>query len=547
MRKDIFFSGSKKQKEFLHSVLGVGMDFLSGDLRRGKVIHFKSNEEFLKEMQDLLPRGGVTSFKKIVEDLKNIGKFSISQADPGYIAFPDSGNAMAGLAGDIFLKFLNQNLIAVDRSAPLATFIEMQVIEWLRELVGFETKKIAQFSSLNDVGGMWTTGGHMSNHMAILTALNEKFPEVKRKGLTSLKKSPKIVLAEKIGHYSYASAMHHLGLGQENIISCGANTDYTTDVEDLERVLKEHALDGDIFMVVAVSGNSRTTSLDDVRKIAKVCKKYGVWMHVDACHGGALLFSDKLKKQYLAGIEQADSVAIDPHKGMFLTYPSSFILFKKRGILTRYSRYEAKVKDGSSWDLGFITPFFGSKPFESLKVWMMLKYVGKKELSDAVEQREKNANFVWKKLDKSEYFCMLHDNTFYRMCFVFLPKEIAKKIQKVTLDDAQKKSMRNLIEEYTHKINQELYEEGNVCLDEFKLQDIGNVLCLDATEEKMLIMSVTIGNPIHTEKTLSRALGHVFKKGEKYKEDFINKARSILNGAKIKRVKQKLSGPAGWN
>ena len=100
-----------------------------------------------------------------------IVRFSIAQAHSRYLAFPDSGNALAALAAGVLNPLLNQNLIAVDRSAPAATFVEIQVVEWLRQLIGYPTLPLTELRGVKDVAGLWTTGGHLSNHVAMLTAL----------------------------------------------------------------------------------------------------------------------------------------------------------------------------------------------------------------------------------------------------------------------------------------------------------------------------------------------------------------------------------------
>lgn len=291
MHKKHFIDGvDKTQKKLLNQTIDLGLDFINGKTRNHKVLNYKEPEFFKKILDQPLPQKS-KSYKKCLDLLEKIGKYSISQSDLNYLAFPDSGNSLGGMMGEIYSKFLNQNLIAVDRSAPISTFIEIQLIEWFRQLIGYDYKSLSQINSLSEVSGMWTSGGHMSNHIAILTALNNKYDLVKSKGLSGLDFSPKIIYTGNISHYSVPSAVHHLGIGTDNIINCLSNPDYTTNCQSLEEILKEHQKNNDVFMVVGVAGNTRTSSIDNLEEIAKICLKYNVWFHVDACHGGSLLFS----------------------------------------------------------------------------------------------------------------------------------------------------------------------------------------------------------------------------------------------------------------
>ena len=545
--EDDFLSGkNKKQKKLFNEVIDAGFDFYSGKQRDQKFLVYRTPDELKEVFAEAMPEDS-TDLPSIINYLRLIGHYSISQSDLSYLAFPDSGNSIAALLGDIYGKFLNQNLIAFDRSAPAATIIEIQLIEWLRALIGYESKELKQIENLAEVSGMCTTGGHMSNHVATLSALNCKYPQIKKDGLSSLDHSPKIVLSGKIGHYSYGAAMHHLGLGNANIINTDSNDDFTTNIDALENVLEQHKDKNDIFMVVAVAGNCRTTGIDNIASIAKICKKYGIWLHVDACHGGSLLFSDKLKKRYLMGIEEADSVALDPHKGLFVAYPCSFVLFKKRDTLVTFTRYEKEARNGESWDLGYITPFLGSRGFESLKLMLLIKHLGKKRLSEITEKRQGDALYVESLIAKSGYFVLFNDMTFYRMAFVYYPNKIRKQVSKFTLSDETNQKIINCIDHYTHTINSELYKEGDICLDEFKLHDIGNQTATNAKETRFYVMSITTGNPLLTNENLKRSLSFLFKKAKRYESAMGKDIVSIIKSDTYAPKVTKTYGPAGWN
>lgn len=229
-----------KQKRLFNKLLDICFDFYSGKTRNFKFLKYKTPEELKKIVQEELPQNGkdLEDLIKILED--PIGKYSIAQFDQEYFAFPDSGNAIPAIWADIYSKFLNQNMIAFSRSAPIATFVEIQLIEWLRQLIGYEYKPLNEITSLSEVSGMITTGGHMSNHIAIMAALNSRFPEIKKNGLAGLNFKPAIIMAGAISHYSFTSAAHHLGIGHDCVLISESTSNYTTDLKSVESILKNH-------------------------------------------------------------------------------------------------------------------------------------------------------------------------------------------------------------------------------------------------------------------------------------------------------------------
>ncbi|MFA6250781.1 MAG: hypothetical protein WC686_04790, partial [Candidatus Shapirobacteria bacterium] len=213
----------------------------------------------------------------------------------------------------------------------------------------------------------------------------------------------------------------------------------------------------------------------------------------------------------------------------------------------KFTRYENQVRDGTAWDLGYITPFFGSRGFESLKLWLMIKSQGTKRLGQVVGQRYYNALYAARLVEKSGMFSIFHQMSFYRMVFVFYPNSV-RHIAKGVTDSEMRKELKKCIDSYTHKINQLLYEEGKICLDEFKLHDLGDSTGLNSGEDRFLVMSITIGNPLYTHKSLARTLGHLFAVAKKYTKPMesdvlkITRQRSHYVGEQAK-----VYGPAGWN
>lgn len=503
------------------------------------VLTYASPDELRKVVGMQLPGNGM-DFHDLLADTCRLMDYSVSQAHPGYLAFPDSANSLAAVAGAILAKFLNQNLIAVDRSGPAATFVEIQVLEWLRELVGYPSKELTELQGVKDVGGLWTTGGHLSNHVAMLAALGARFPHVRRHGLRTLDTQPSVIMSGAIAHYSHSDAAFHLGLGWDSVLTVEANPDYTTDVDAVEKLLADPPPGHTPFIVVGVAGNCRTTGLDDLAALSEVCKRYGVWLHADACHGGSLIFNEGLRRRHLAGIEQADSVSLDPHKGLFTPYPSSYVLFKDRGVLTQFSRHEATVQRDDCWDLGLITPFLGSRGFESLATWMMLRHIGTQRLGEIVEDRQSLVRYLEYRIDASGLFVCLNDVDFYRLAFVLCPLAAATAIRR--LDPAGRRRAARIVSEFTSRLNTTLYHAGRVCFDEHSLADLSDRVGA-GRHVSYTVMASCPGNPLLTREDLDAAVDELVRSALRLVGPML---AAIRGDAEPQPVGVRLGGPAGW-
>jgi glutamate/tyrosine decarboxylase-like PLP-dependent enzyme len=530
----------KEHEATLTETVRTGLDFLHAGSAGGPFLEYATPDTLRSAVASPLPREGA-AFDEVLAEMTSVAmRYSVGQAHPRYLAFPDSGNALAAIAGSIMAPLLNQNLIAVDRSAPSATFVEIQVIEWLRDLVGYPTMPLTAMRGVKDVGGLWTTGGHLSNHVAMLAALGRTFPQARAGGLRALDADPVVIMSGPIAHYSHSDAAFHLGLGRDAVILVGARAGYTTDPDAVEKALVnlgEHRVP---FMVVGVAGNCRTTGLDDLQTLGEVCRRYGVWFHVDACHGGSLIFNDRLRRRFLDGIELADSVSLDPHKGLFTPYPSSYVVFRERGVLTQFSRHTAAVLDDDCWDLGLVTPFLGSRGFESLATWMLLRHVGTERLGQLVEARQALVRYLERRITETGLFVCLNDVDFYRLTFVFCPP--AAKAVIVSLAPNERSDAARTISAYTSRLNTTLYRSGQVCFDEHTLADLGNRVGA-GSDVAYTVMAACPGNLLVTQADLDEAVDCLVAEAR----PLVTALLADLDRRTTSAEADRHSGPAGWS
>lgn len=528
-------------KFFFDLFVTKGLDFFSGRLRGNKVLNYLTPKLLRQLIDSNIPKKPL-SRKKLIKILDVIGKYSISQADKKYIAFPDSGNSKFAIGGSIFAQFLNQNLIAFDRSAPISTIIETQLLAWLRELVGYKIIQFKRISTLSKIGGMWTPGGNLSNYISILAAFYNRFPKVKEKGLASMKTRPVLLITKGIDHYSYKNACSWLGLGSNAIVWVEPGENYISSAKIFCTALKKLNKSETPFYIVAVAGNCRTSGIDNINEIAAISKEHNLWFHVDACHGGSFLFSRKYRN-LLDGIEKADSVSLDPHKSLFTPYASSYILFKNPGVMQIFSRYPEKMDISEYFDMGIATPFLGSRGFDSFKFWLTLKGIGIDMISKLIERRQELAEYWFSLLSKNQNIVMLNKLDFYRIAFVVFPK---KRIEEIKKSDNYT-SINSLISKYTHLISERLYKAGHICIDEFQLVDFNNHLI--ANNASYTVMGTTIGNASTDKETLRLANRILSNEINKIIEKYNNEITDVIGKNKKTITSDHLgtsNGPAGW-
>lgn len=231
---------------------------------------------------------------------------------PGFLAQVPSGGLFQSAVGDFVARALNR-FVSVRAAAPGMVRLETNVIRWFATMLGYGPGSF----------GYLTTGGSVANLMGLrcaLTALGDDEP----RGL--------LYLGEQ-GHYSVRKAARLAGIAADRIRTVPVHPDLTLDVDALaDAVAADRAAGGVPAVVVATAGTTNTGAVDDLTAVADRCAELGVRLHVDACFGGFFRLTGR-GAGLLAGIERADSIAVDAHKSLFLPHGSSALLVRRRADL----------------------------------------------------------------------------------------------------------------------------------------------------------------------------------------------------------------------
>jgi len=440
---------NKNNKEYayecLNKSLKLGLEFkLNND--------FKEKKYYGQTFEQLLetPISG-TELKKLLDNFKEeILPFCSNFGNVNFMGFPDAGNSIAGMSGAIISDMIQQNLINSSFCAPIATYMEISVIKWFRELLGFKTNKTIK--NIWDVGGIITYGGTGSNATAMLLARENYNKNTMKNGINN-PSDYKILIPKGIGHYSIRSSSMWIGCG-DNVIEVETNN-FRYDLDALKDALEKNR--GKIMCVVAYVGDSRTMTIENLKEVHRIVKEFdsNIWLHADACHGFSLAFSEKLKSK-ISGIELFDSVSTDPHKVLAIPYCVSALLVKepeKFKLITSSS--DLIMQEDYAW--GQVTPFIGSKSWVSLKIWFVMKNIGIKKIGEIIERRHNMALKFAEIIKESNDFILLNEVNINSVVFMY-----TKGDKNYSLEELNKLNI---------KIQQKMLDDGKYFLHKFSLPD----------------------------------------------------------------------------
>lgn len=407
MENILNLGNEKLAKEELKRIVDIGIDFKCQENFAQKEF---SKEQMTKILE--LPKEGEPLDDLISKFEKEILPYCSNFSTSNFMGFPDAGNSIAGIGGAIMADLLQQNLINSSFCAPIATYLEIAVIKWLREVIGYKIEKI---DDIFDVGGIITYGGTGSNAAAMLLARENHINTTMKEGIQK-PSDYKVIIPKGIGHYSIRSSCMWIGCG-DNVIEV-PTINFKYDLKELRKTIKENK--GKIMCVVAYVGDSRTMSIDNLKEIHDIVKEEdeNIWLHADACHGFSLAFSEELKKKII-GLDLFDSIATDPHKVLMIPYTLSALLIKEPQKIRMISSTSDLIMK-EPFAFGQVTPFIGSKSWVSLKAWFVMKNIGIKEIGRIVERRHKMAKYLGQEIEESKDFVLLNDININSVMFMYV-------------------------------------------------------------------------------------------------------------------------------
>jgi L-2,4-diaminobutyrate decarboxylase len=312
----------------------------------------------------------------------------------------------AAIWTDALISALNQSQ-AVWEMSPTLTHVEARVVRWMCELASLGPNS----------GGTFTSGGTEATFTALLAARAAALPDAWTEGIPA---SPPVVLCGEHAHYAVTRAVAQLGLGVRNAIAIRSR-DWKMDTGALAAVLGELAASGrPVMAVVATAGSTATGSFDDLEAIAALCERAGVWLHVDAAHGGSALMSPAHRHR-LRGIERARTVAWDAHKMLLMPLGAGMLLARDERDLERAfaqrAPYLFHAGEGDRVIDQGVRSFACSRRADALKLWVALERYGADAFGELYDRLCGTARNLYDAIAERGDFEALHEPESNILCF----------------------------------------------------------------------------------------------------------------------------------
>ena len=325
------------------------------------------------------------------------------------------GFSMAGFLGDVVTSVTNTSMYTYE-VAPLATLMELELIDKMSRLVGF-----------TGGDGIFCSGGSNANLIGMLCARNRAFSDAKSRGLSG---SARLALfVSEQAHYSFLGAANQLGIGTDNVIEVKADEHGCMITQELDHAIKRSRDRGRRpFFVGATSGTTVHGAFDPLAEIAEVCDTHELWLHVDGSWGAPILLSDR-HRHLLRGSELADSFTWDAHKAMGATLICTAFLTKHEGILRQtcsagpsQPEYLFHDNDDSALDLGRISLQCGRR-VDAFKLWLLWKHHGDRGFAERIDHLFELAGFATSWVQNHDRLELMAPTQSLNVCFRYLPED----------------------------------------------------------------------------------------------------------------------------
>jgi len=320
---------------------------------------------------DSLPEQGTSVSELFSKTSDLLLNHSLLNGHPKFFGYITSSPTPIGALADLLASVVNPN-VGANILSPMATAIEKQTVKWLAEFIG-----IAPSS-----GGILVSGGNMANLTAFLAARTAKAPKsLKEDGLGNIE-SEMVFYCSKATHTWIEKAAVLFGHGLKAIRWIPTNADNKMNTEILSQTIYDDLKNGKKpFLVIGNAGDVSTGVVDNLSAIATICKANDLWFHVDGAYGIPAAVIPQYKELF-NGIEEADSIALDPHKWLYAPLEAGCTLVKNpQHLIDTYSAHPVYYNFSSNDEEPTLNYYeYGlqnSRGFRALKVWMALQQVGK--------------------------------------------------------------------------------------------------------------------------------------------------------------------------
>ncbi len=333
--------------------------------------HTRGGARLARSLEESLPEDGTPAGKLLDLIFRKAVPRSLNTAGPGYLGYIPGGGLFQSAVADLIGDSVNR-YSGLFMAAPGLVQLEMNVLAWFRTITGLPAT----------ARGVLTSGGSMANLTALVTARRERLPENFLAGT--------LYVSDQT-HHSVAKSALLAGFPPANVRAVPSDERFRIRLDLLEEMI-----DGDRqrgltpFLVAGNAGTTNSGAVDPLPALADLARRHNLWFHVDGAYGGFFCLTER-GRATLAGIERADSVVLDPHKGLFLPYGTGALLVRDGAALKRAhsvaADYMPTLDDDSALaDFCELSPEL-TRPFRGLRVWLPVRMHGVRAFREALDEK----------------------------------------------------------------------------------------------------------------------------------------------------------------
>lgn len=336
---------------------------------------YKDIEALCRSMREGVPEEGTALEALLTPLFEEWIPRSFGTPGPGYLAYIPGGGIFPAALADLIADTTNR-YTGIWQAAPALVQLEANALDWLRDWMQFPAT----------ARGLFTTGGSMAIFNAIACAREKLLGHELRMGT---------LYVSSQSHHCIVKAAKLAGIAHDRVRVVPVDADFRLRVDELERAIAQDRSSGlRPFMVFSNAGTTNTGAVDPLEAVADLAAREGLWHHVDGAYGGFFHLVPALRP-LLAGLPRADSLTLDPHKGLFLPYGTGALLVRDgEALRALHSSTAGYLPDNQSefYDPAQYGPDL-SRGFPGLRVWLTLKLFGAARYRAALAEKRELA--VW--------------------------------------------------------------------------------------------------------------------------------------------------------